>query len=176
MKKFAIFGILLALAAALLFAGGSNTDDSTDRAWRGRGFHGPMWGFGGPGMFFELFEVDDEPGILVVRVLDDSAVRSAGLQRGDIVLRVGGTEVNSIPDIHKALEGFEPGQTVQLGISRGGTGRTLSVTLYARDDKPLLGFLGIGQMPEVTEIRREFRGPFGPGGPGFRRSPGYFIP
>ncbi len=62
-------------------------------------------------------------GFLVVSVFDDSPAAEAGLQRGDIIHTVDGTEVmdRTADDVTELLRG-EPGSPISLGYYRSGVG------------------------------------------------------
>lgn len=166
MKKFIPFMLVLVLVGGLTFAQGtdeSNKDSDSDKedsynySFR---FPGPMRGF----MLDYLEDYPDaltieEPGILVVHILEDSAAQTAGIIRGDVILTVDGTEVNSMAELQKILQEKEAGQTVQLGILRGGQAQTLEVSLETRYNRPILGLSGIGQIQDLSEGRGYGPGP-----------------
>lgn len=71
-------------------------------------------------------------GVGVARI-DGLAAREAGLQPGDIVLRVGNDPVGSVAALDRALAGIKPGQTVMLLIRRGNNTAFFAVTPRADD-------------------------------------------
>lgn len=75
-------------------------------------------------------------GVLVTDVSADSPAAKAGLSRGDIVLSVDGTEVDSPRDLTRMIATDEPGTTVQLGLLRAGKPVDASVTLASRPAQP----------------------------------------
>ena len=80
-----------------------------------------------------------EPGILVARVIDDSPARKAGMLRGDIILEVESTGVNTITDLREILSDYEGGDIVDVLISRGGEEQTVLVELETRLYRPAFG-------------------------------------
>lgn len=90
---------------------------------------------------FEEALVDQE-GILVSGVVVDSPAAKAGLQRGDIVLAVNGTEVGLGSSFHQLLAGLEDGATVTLTVKRGDEEITLTGT--ADSTQPFFGILACG--------------------------------
>ena len=72
-------------------------------------------------------------GVGIARI-DGLAAREAGLQPGDIVLRVGSETVGSVAAFDKALAGVKPGQTVMLLVRRGNSTRFFAVTPRAGED------------------------------------------
>lgn len=93
-----------------------------------------VW-FGTPAMrgirFAELNEklgayFKAERGALVLEAPEDNALR---LEPGDVVLRVGDSDVNSTADIVRALRDFEPGDTVEIAIKRDKRDRSLDVVM-----------------------------------------------
>ncbi len=71
-------------------------------------------------------------GVGIARI-DGLAAREAGLQAGDIVLRVGSETVGSVAALDRALAGVKPDQTVMLLVRRGNSTRFFAVTPRADD-------------------------------------------
>ena len=68
------------------------------------------------------FQIDeDESGAVVVEVLANSVAAKAGIQRGDIIKRVGDEEVDSARDFRKAVGDVEDGAILFLVKRRGGS-------------------------------------------------------
>jgi Do/DeqQ family serine protease len=103
-----------------------------------------------------------------------SPAEEAGVQRGDVILSVDGEEVVGVSDLQTQIRGYEPGETVTLGIARRADGETrrieIDVELAAAQpaeeetqqasaapapDNPL----GVQVEPLDTEIRRELELP-----------------
>lgn len=80
-----------------------------------------------------------EAGIVIVHVAADSPAAQAGLQRGDILLKINDTAVNSYKDLVNALANLKAGDEVTLTITRGGVERTLTATLGEKNGRPYLG-------------------------------------
>lgn len=79
---------------------------------------------------------DAAKGVLVSDVTPDTPAAKAGIARGDIVLTVDGTAVNSPRDLTRAIAADAPGATVKLGLLRAGAPVDATVTLAARPDQP----------------------------------------
>jgi len=67
-------------------------------------------------------------GVLVVGVSPDSPAAEAGVQHGDIILRIDRTEVNSVDDLSQSLKALSPGEYM-LVVERRGRQLFLTVTL-----------------------------------------------
>ncbi len=79
--------------------------------------------------------VGDDPtgaGARVDSVRAGSPASKAGLQSGDIVVAADGTKVVSANQLTAIVAGREPGDTLRLTVDRGGSSRTLDVTLSTR--------------------------------------------
>lgn len=59
-------------------------------------------------------------GAVVYRVLDGSPAEAAGIQPGDLVLRIGDHDVRDAGDLHECITRTPPGAMVQLSIDRDG--------------------------------------------------------
>lgn len=68
------------------------------------------------------FQLDeDESGAVVVEVLPNSVAAKAGIQRGDLIRRVGDEEVDSARDFRKAVNDVKKGAILFLVKRRGGS-------------------------------------------------------
>ena len=67
----------------------------------------------------------------IFRVVPGSPAEQAGLQRGDVVLTLGGQPIAQTGDLRRVTEA-NLGQTVPVEIRRGGSTQTLSVTPRAQ--------------------------------------------
>jgi putative serine protease PepD len=68
-------------------------------------------------------------GAEVVEVTPDSAADQAGIQVGDVVVAVGDRPVTTSTELTAAVRNEAPGSAVELTVRRGGSERTLEVTL-----------------------------------------------
>lgn len=79
-------------------------------------------------------------GVVIQSVMSNSPAEGAGLiglqqnrggtYPGDVIIRVGDTEVRSYDDIYTALDGRSPGERVSLTVLRDNLSRTVEVELY----------------------------------------------
>ena len=68
-------------------------------------------------------------GALVLSVQSGSPAEKVGLQVNDVIVSLNGTAITSPNDLHAAIHPLKPGDQVTLGVYRGGTKLTVSVTL-----------------------------------------------
>lgn len=80
-----------------------------------------------------------EAGIVIIQIAADSPAAQAGLQRGDILLKINDTAVNSYKDLVNVLANLKAGDQVTLTLTRGGVERTLTATLGEKNGRPYLG-------------------------------------
>lgn len=76
--------------------------------------------------------VDDSyrpAGVALVSVDRGGAADEAGLRAGDIITKVGDSEVTTVTSLSEALAGDKPGDKVTVTYTRGGDSRTAEVTL-----------------------------------------------
>ena len=57
-------------------------------------------------------------GIIVKSVVNDMPAETAGLEAGDIITAIDGNRVTSMEELQEILEDYEPGDTVELTVSR----------------------------------------------------------
>jgi len=77
----------------------------------------------------EYFDVKDGEGALITSVTEDSAAEAAGLEAGDVIVKMDGEDIESAEDVHSALAGTEPEQKMELRVIRKGKKKTLEITL-----------------------------------------------
>ncbi len=71
----------------------------------------------------------ERDGLLVRGVQDDSPAARGGLQRGDLIVRLGERVTGRIDDLHEAMEAAPAGVSVEVGVVRGTDELTLAVEL-----------------------------------------------
>jgi len=73
-------------------------------------------------------------GAYVVQVVEDNAADRAGIRTGDIIINLGGYEIDSITTLTRVLRRLDAGQTVSVTVYRNGQEKILTITL---DEKPV---------------------------------------
>jgi serine protease Do len=67
--------------------------------------------------------------VIVERVMDQSPAARAGLQHGDLIVRIGDRSVGNRFDVERSLWGLHPGDTVEARVVRDGMTVQTSITL-----------------------------------------------
>jgi len=110
------------------------------------GLHHLMMGRGGPkvrlGVNVEpltaglrtYFGVEDELGVLVSDVAQNSPAEKAGLKAGDVIVGVNGKPVHSAPSLLESLSELKAGDRAELRVVRDRAVTTVPVTVEARED------------------------------------------
>ncbi len=80
-------------------------------------------------------DVDFTPGAVVRRVSAGSPARSAGIEAGDVIVKVGDVEVVSADDVAEGVRTHRPGDRVSVVVVRDGRRRTLTATLAERPEE-----------------------------------------
>jgi len=75
---------------------------------------------------------EGERGIVVDRVVPDGPAAAAGIVEGDIVTKVGDTQIGSLEDLDRALQTMPPGRQVAVGLRSEAGVRSVMVTLGKR--------------------------------------------
>lgn len=74
----------------------------------------------------------DGGGFEVQSVIEGESAHQAGLQAGDVVVRVDGTDVQGRSELVAALRGYAPGDRAQLILMRGGEEEAVTLELLGR--------------------------------------------
>lgn len=79
----------------------------------------------------EAFGTQGDRGVLIARVLPDSAAGAAGLKAGDVVVKIGGKNIARVDDVHAALAQHAPGDSLMVTVLRERARSEVTVTLGA---------------------------------------------
>lgn len=94
-----------------------------------------------------------EPGVLIASVEKDSPASRAGIVRGDILIRIGDTDVNTFREIQTVLQNRRPGEQVDVTVTHGDESRTRAVSLGDREGRAYLGIVPCDDLHAVKAIR-----------------------
>lgn len=72
-------------------------------------------------------KINQDEGVLVVRVMDNSPAAQAGLEEGDIIQKIDGQQVKSAADVQARVETSQIGQPLQVEVLRDGQSKTVAV-------------------------------------------------
>lgn len=79
----------------------------------------------------------DVRGALITLLFPDNPAKEAGLEEGDVIVRLGGHTVASAEDLTETLAGLDPGDEVEVVIVNSDGTRTVDVTLAERPPSDL---------------------------------------
>lgn len=77
----------------------------------------------------EYFDVDEDEGVLVLEVTEDSPAEEAGIKAGDVILEYDGKAVSDADRLVKYVRDGDPGDAVELKIKRKRRTQTVDVEL-----------------------------------------------
>lgn len=89
----------------------------------------------------EKLAIETEEGVAVVSVVDGGPADDAGLQKGDVIVSVNGTNADSVSDVTTAVREAEVGDTLTIVVDREGESDNLSLSVTVEDG---YGFRGMG--------------------------------
>lgn len=80
----------------------------------------------------EAFDLDNDHGIVVVDVVDDSPAEEAGLRRKDIILKFNDHDITDTDDLADYVADMNVGDKADIGVLRKGQEKTLEVEIGER--------------------------------------------
>ncbi len=98
-----------------------------------RGFLGVGMNPVEPGMG-EYFGLEDDRGVIITRVMDDSPAEKAGMKVDDVVVELEGKPVEGISDFRYRVAMYKPGSKVEIVVVRDGKRKKLTAVLEKRSE------------------------------------------
>ena len=93
----------------------------------------------------DYFGINTSKGVLVSDVLKASPAEKAGLEAGDIILKINGREVEGIGQLRNTIAMVAPGTKVELLIYRNGKEKTVTVSIAELSDT--IAQAGVSELP-----------------------------
>lgn len=81
---------------------------------------------------FEKFGLREVRGVAVEKVMENSPASAAGLQAGDVIIRVNGDEVTSARKLTRLISEIDPDHQAKVTVLRGGKEKEFTATLEKR--------------------------------------------
>lgn len=81
----------------------------------------------------EEYGVKTSTGVYVRDFTPNSAGQAGGIQKGDVITKVDGRIINSIPELQQSIGLHRPGDKVNITVNRNGSERSMDITLRNRD-------------------------------------------
>ena len=90
------------------------------------------------------YDLDRNSGVYVAELTAGSSAARAGVEEGDVIIAVDGTEVRTNPELLERISRKRPGDVVQLTVDRSGRERTFDVTLLNQSGNTELAAVAAG--------------------------------
>lgn len=74
-------------------------------------------------------DLEEVKGVYVDSLMEISAAKAAGVEKGDVITRVDEQEVNTTPELQGLIARHRPGEKINLTLIRDGKEKVISVTL-----------------------------------------------
>ena len=119
------WNLLVALTAVLLVPAlvAANDEDDAKRTYLGIRMQRIEGGLA------EALSIDEDSGILVGQVMSDSPASKAGIEEGDVIVKMDGTEVGTPEKLGELVRSKSDGEKVNVQLLRDGKAKTVTVTL-----------------------------------------------
>ena len=77
----------------------------------------------------EAFGTEGNAGVLISQVVSGSPAKQAGLKAGDVIVSLGQGEITSVPDVYSVLDGYSPGDSIDIAFVRDREKRVMQIAL-----------------------------------------------
>jgi serine protease Do len=74
-------------------------------------------------------KIDDEQGVLVLKVMSNSPASAGGIKAGDLVQSINNKPIRTTDDVQQAVEEARPGGMITIQVKQQGKTRNLRITL-----------------------------------------------
>jgi Do/DeqQ family serine protease len=81
----------------------------------------------------EEFNTKTDEGIYVADVIENGAAKAAGIQKGDVIVKIDGLVTKSGPKLQEIIGRKRPGESTRITVNRNGSIKDFEVTLRNRD-------------------------------------------
>ena len=80
----------------------------------------------------EEYEIDVDEGAVITEVVPESGAEDAGLEVGDVIVELDGTEISGSEDVQDEVRAREPDDEIEIRLFRAGEEMTVTATLGRR--------------------------------------------
>lgn len=81
----------------------------------------------------EELGLDEVSGVYVNELTENGAAHAAGIQAGDVILKVGGKDVSNVAELQERVSRYRPGDTLSVEVWRDAQIKRVSVVLRNKD-------------------------------------------
>ena len=96
----------------------------------------------------EAFGTEGNAGVLISQVVSGSPAKQAGLKAGDVIVSLGQADVTGVQDVHSLLDGYSPGDSIEIA--------------FVRDREKRVIQLALGGTPQIQSSGMHAHGMLGP--------------
>ncbi len=105
--------------------------------------------------------LEETSGIYVSEAIEGGAANKAGIKEGDVIRKINGYEVVTIPQLTEQLGQYTPGDTIQISLRRNGQEKVVDVVLQSTFGELAVnagtGILGARVVPLTQEDQYRYR-------------------
>jgi serine protease Do len=94
-------------------------------------------------------KLSDAKGIYVSGVSQGGGAADAGVQEGDIILKVGDVDVNNVPELQEQIGHYRPGDKLAVLVKRNGEEKILPVTLRSKSGDAVVAKAGTKEVLSI---------------------------
>ena len=77
--------------------------------------------------------IKETKGVYVAGLTNDGAAKNAGIEEGDIIIKIGDNEINSSPQLQEQIGQYRPGDKVKVSVIRDGNVKVFIVVLRNKE-------------------------------------------
>jgi S1-C subfamily serine protease len=77
----------------------------------------------------QAFGASADRGVLIAQVVDGGPAADAGLQAGDVIVRMERKPIRTVEDIHRVLDFYDPGTEIEVEVIRQQQSKTIPVSV-----------------------------------------------
>lgn len=103
--------------------------------------------------FLGVLTAKDDKGAIIKNIVDESSAKKSGLEEGDVITKLGSTDITSPLDLREAVSVHQPGDEVAVTYLRSGNEKTTQIKLGKAPTRESLSY----NIDSLKNLMKQFK-------------------
>ena len=100
----------------------------------------------------EKYNLKTLKGVYITEIAEGSAAHASGLKKGDVITKINGVEVNTVPALQEMIARFRPGDKLTLTYTRNNEEESVSTVLKNKDNNTKISEAAKSKPESIDEL------------------------